>query len=121
MAVFLFATPWRQRRLVGCGLEVIELALSGYNPRGRFFVQGSPAAPVLCEQPLTTESKSVPNVDPEILVARDTAAMMREETNEMRLWREAAQRRRGINPPIDPHKNERLTPEGGRITPAALR
>lgn len=47
--------------------------------------------------------------------------MMREDTNEMRLWREAAQRRRGINPPIDPHKNERLTPDGGRITPAALR
>jgi hypothetical protein len=63
----------------------------------------------------------VPNVDAEFLVARDNAAMMREETNEMRLWREAAQRRRGINPPIDPHKNERLTLDGGRVTLAEVR
>jgi len=52
----------------------------------------------------------------EFVVLRDMGAVMREDTNEMRLWREAAQRRRGINPPIDPQRNERLTPDGGRIT-----
>lgn len=52
---------------------------------------------------------------PAEIVARDIAAVMREDTNELRLWREAAQMRRGIQPPIDPQKNERLTPEGNRL------
>lgn len=60
------------------------------------------------------------------VVMRDVLTVMREDTNELRQWREAAQRRRGINPPIDAQNGERLTPEGhrqvtGRLMPVEVR
>ena len=44
----------------------------------------------------------------QIAMLGDKISEMREETDSLRRWREGAQVRRGINPPINPERGERL-------------